>query len=107
MAFMARDIGARSIPVNFLDPRPGTPLEDRRALTPAYCLKALCMFRFVNPDREIRASGGREANLGSLQPLCLYPANSLFADGYLTTPGDAAPEVLKMIAELGMEAVPE
>lgn len=107
MAFTAREIGAVSIPVNFLNARPGTPLEGRPALSPARCLKILCLFRFVNPDREIRASAGREICLGALEPLCLYPANSLFADGYLTTPGRPSPAVLKMIADLGMEAVPE
>lgn len=105
MAFMAREIGAESIPINFLDPRPGTPLGDRPTPSPVRCLKALCLFRFVNPDKEIRAAGGREAVLGALQPFCLYPANSLFADGYLTTPGQSTPAVMKMIEDLGMEAV--
>jgi biotin synthase-like enzyme len=40
----------------------------------------LCMFRFVNPDKELRVGGGREINLRSLQPLSLYPANSLFVE---------------------------
>lgn len=104
MAFAA---DAESIPVNFLDPRPGTPLSDAPRLTPQRCLKVLCLFRFVHPRSEIRAAGGREANLGALEPLCLYPANSIFADGYLTTPGRASPAVMKMIADLGMEPVPE
>jgi biotin synthase len=107
MAFAAGAIEARSIPVNFLDPRPGTPLADRPKLTPERCLKILCLFRFVNPDREIRASAGREICLGERQSLCLLPANSLFADGYLTTPGQASPAVLEMIRGMGMEPAAE
>ena len=45
------------------------------------------MFRFVNPDKEIRVAGGREACLGHLQVLSLFPANSIFTKGYLTTLG--------------------
>jgi len=90
-----------SIPVNFLHPIPGTPLEGRRDLTPERCLKALCLFRFVNPTKEIRVAGGREFNLGDRQPLALYPANSLFVNGYLTTPGQAAADTHRMIEAHG------
>ena len=72
LAFSLRDLGADSIPVNFLDPRPGTRLEGLTRLRPVEALKALAMFRFVNPDREIRIAGGREAVLGSMQTLALY-----------------------------------
>ena len=61
------------------------------------------MFRFANPTREIRISGGRELHLGSLQPLGLYPANSIFVGDYLTTKGQAAEADYKMIEELGFE----
>ena len=87
LAFALRELDADSIPVNFLDPRPGTPLEGLTRLTPADCLRTLAMFRFVNPDREIRIAGGREACIGSLQVLSLYAANSMFTVGYLTTSG--------------------
>ena len=45
------------------------------------------MFRFVNPSRDIRVAGGREVNLRHLQALALWPANSIFVNGYLTTGG--------------------
>lgn len=103
LALALRELDVDSIPVNFLHPIPGTPLQDRRAPAPADCLKALCLFRFLNPSKEIRVAGGRERNLRSLQPLALYPANSIFMDGYLTTPGQAASDAHRMIEDLGFE----
>lgn len=87
LAFALRDMGADTIPVNFLDSRPGTPLERQPRMRPADCLRALAMFRFVHPARELCVAGGRESCLGPMQALALYPANSMFTDGYLTTPG--------------------
>lgn len=103
VAFALRDVGAESIPVNFLIPIPGTPLQDRRELDPRRCLRLLAMMRLVNPDREIRIAGGREVHLRSLQPLGLFAANSLFVGDYLTTAGQAPEEDYRMIADLGFE----
>ncbi len=103
LAYALRDLEVESIPVNFLDPRPGTPMGDLPRLTPAECLKTLAMMRFVNPTRDIRIAGGREVNLRSMQALALYPANSLFVDGYLTTPGAGAEHDLQMIRDAGFE----
>ena len=105
MAFDLQKLEVHSIPLNFLNPIDGTSLEQTTLLTPAYCLKALAMFRFVNPERELRIAGGRELNLGSLQPLGLYPANSIFIGDYLTTKGQAAAEDYQMIKDLGFEVV--
>jgi len=101
LALTLADLQVESIPVNFLDPRPGTPLAELERMAPADCLRALCMFRFVNPSREIRVAGGREVCLRHLQPLALYPANSMFTEGYLTTPGQGYTDDLAMIAEAG------
>jgi biotin synthase len=103
LAFAVREIGMDSIPINFLHPIKGTPMETHRMLTPAKCLKVLCLFRLLNPRSEIRAAGGRELNLGASQALALYPANSIFVEGYLTTPGQQAEEARRMIAEMGFE----
>jgi len=103
MAVELRELGVQSIPVNFLQAIQGTALEDKNELNPRYCLKVLAMFRLVCPDREIRIAGGREVHLGSLQPLGLYAANSIFVGDYLTTPGQAAESDYAMIAELGFE----
>jgi len=105
--FALRDSGADSIPVNFLLPIEGTPLAGHDpGLDPRYCLKALCMFRLACPEREIRLAAGREVHLGSLQPLALYPANSIFVADYLTEPGQAPEDDYRMIEELGFEIEP-
>ena len=100
-----RELNVESTPVNFLNSIDGTPLENRWDLTPQDCLRALCAARFALPSTEIRIAGGREVNLRTLQPLGLYPANSMFVSDYLTTPGQPAEEDRKMIADLGFEAV--
>jgi biotin synthase len=101
MAMHLREFRAESIPLNFLHPVDGTPLAGPTDLTPAKCLKALCMFRYVNPTSEIRIAGGRELHLRSLQPLGLYPANSIFVGDYLTTSGQPPEEDYRMIEDLG------
>ena len=101
LAFTLRALEVESIPVNFLDPRPGTPLGERARLTPQECLRILCMFRFVNPTRDIRIAGGREVNLRDLQALALWPANSLFVNGYLTTGGAGYERDVRMIEDAG------
>jgi biotin synthase len=101
LALELRALEVESIPVNFLDPRPGTPLGHAPRLSPQDCLRALAMMRFVNPSRDIRVAGGREVNLRHLQPLALYPANSMFVNGYLTTPGAGYEADIRMIADLG------
>ncbi len=100
-----REIGVESIPVNFLHAIPGTPLENTHVLNPRYCLKVLCLMRLANPTTEIRIAGGREVNLRSLQPLGLYPANSLFVSDYLTTKGQPAEDDYRMVDDLGFEIV--
>lgn len=103
MAFALKDLDADSIPVNFLHPIKGTKLEELNELTPLLCLKILSLFRFVNPSKEIRISGGREYNLRSLQNLGLFIANSIFVGDYLTTAGQGAKEDLQLIEDLGFE----
>ncbi|GEN83526.1 biotin synthase [Sporosarcina luteola] len=103
MARSLHEMDADSIPVNFLHAVDGTPLEGTDELTPRYCLKVLCLFRFMNPTKEIRISGGRELNLRSLQPLGLYPANSIFIGDYLTTAGQEGDRDRQMLEDLGFE----
>jgi biotin synthase len=101
MAFALRGLGVESIPVNFLNPIDGTPLAGVRRLTPRDCLRALCMFRLANPASELRIAGGRELHLGTLQPLGLYPANSIFVGDYLTTKGQPPEHDYRMIEQMG------
>ena len=106
MAFALRELAVHSVPVNFLHPIDGTPLAGQRDLTPRSCLKALAMFRFALPDRELRIAGGREMHLRSLQPLGLYAANSLFVGDYLTTKGQLPEADYQLIRDLGFEVAP-
>lgn len=103
MAYSLKALDADSIPVNFLHAIEGTPLQGVHELNPLYCLKVLALFRFINPTKEIRISGGREVNLRSLQPLGLYAANSIFVGDYLTTAGQEENEDYKMLRDLGFE----
>lgn len=103
MARALKALDADSIPINFLHAIDGTLLEGTNELNPTYCLKVLCLFRFINPSKEIRISGGREINLRSLQPLGLYPANSIFIGDYLTTRGQEGLSDHQMIEDLGFQ----
>ncbi|MFC2946873.1 biotin synthase BioB [Virgibacillus sediminis] len=103
MATALKQLDADSIPVNFLHAMEGTLLEGTDELNPLYCLKVLSLFRFINPTKEIRISGGREVNLRSLQPLGLYAANSIFIGDYLTTAGQEGTKDHQMLKDLGFE----
>ena len=103
LALALREVGADSIPLNFLDPRPGTALEMRPRISAMDALRTLALFRFANPDRELRVAGGREACLGPLQALALYPANSIFTVGYLTTGGQGYTADLALIEAAGFQ----
>jgi biotin synthase len=91
--------------VNFLLPFDGTPVKAPDDLTPDYCVRVLCLFRFLNPRAEVRISAGRELHLRSLQSLALYPANSLFLEGYLNAKGGKARDTLQMIRDAGFDIV--
>ena len=103
MANSLKVLNADSIPVNFLNAIDGTPLEGTDELDPRYCLKVLSLMRYINPTKEIRISGGREVNLRSLQPLGLYPANSIFVGDYLTTEGQESSADLLLIKDMGFD----
>ncbi|MBI4322909.1 MAG: biotin synthase BioB, partial [Candidatus Omnitrophica bacterium] len=103
LAYALRELAVDSLPVNFLHPIEGTPMGSYGFLNPTRCLKVLCLFRFLNPKADLRAAGGREVNLRSVQALALYPANSIFVEGYLTTPGQQAQEAHRMIEDMGFE----
>ena len=101
LAFALRELKADSIPLNFLDPRPGSRFESCKRIQPAEALRSLAMFRLVNPDHEIRVAGGREACLGAMQVLALFVADSMFTVGYLTTEGQGYQTDIAMIQAAG------
>lgn len=98
-----RDVAPESIPINFLIPIEGTPLQEADYLSPNQCLRELALARFLNPAAEIRIAGGREVNLRSMQAMGLYAANSIFVEGYLTEPGQRNEDARLMIEDLGFE----
>ena len=104
LALELKELGVDSIPLNFLQPIPGTPLEKCRHLTPETCLRIIAMFRLVLPDKDIVVCGGREYNLRELQPLIFWAgANGILTGNYLTTPGRDTGTDLKMLEDLGFE----
>jgi biotin synthase len=103
VAFSLRELEVPSIPVNFLIPIEGNPVRSDGSLTPERALRVLAVMRLVNPRAEVRVSAGREGHLRALGALALWPANSLFVEGYLTTRGDAVNETYRMIEDAGFE----
>ena len=104
LAFALRDLDVDSVPVNFLDPRPGTPLAGRAAdrRRPTRCARCACSASSI-PRTDLRVAGGREVTLRSLQAMALYPANSIFTQGYLTTGGATPRADHQMILDAGFE----
>jgi biotin synthase len=91
------------VPINLLDPRPGTPLGDRDVLTAREALQAIALFRLVLPSAWLRLAGGRERVLGELQAMGLYAgANALIIGNYLTTIGREPSEDVALLESLGM-----
>jgi biotin synthase len=103
LAYETRRLRIDSVPINFLHPIPGTPLEHERNLSPEKCLKAACLFRLLNPRAEVRAAGGRELNVGARQGDLLNAVNSIFVNGYLTTPGLDYMRTKEVIERSGFE----
>jgi biotin synthase len=102
LAYATRALKVDSIPVNFLYPIAG-PMGQKREFAPSKGPKTLCLMRFLNPGNEVRMSAGQELYLGGWGGLALYPANSIFVEGYLTTPGQQAQEARKLVEDAGFE----
>lgn len=97
-----RSLDVDSVPLNFLHPIAGTPLEGRCDLTPLDCLKVVAVARLMFPDREVRICGGREYNLRDLQSwILLAGIDGIMIGGYLTTGGRTIADDLAMIEDGG------
>ncbi|HEY5165191.1 MAG TPA: biotin synthase BioB [Acidimicrobiia bacterium] len=102
-AFELAALDPCEVPINFLDPRPGTPLADQALLSPREALQAIALFRLVLPRAWLRLAGGRELVLGELQSMGLLAgANALIVGNYLTTTGRGADEDRALLDALGM-----
>lgn len=103
LAATMRELDVDSVPINFLNPRPGTPLEGANNLTPLECLKIIALYRFMLPTKDIVICGGRQVNLRDMQCLIFAAgANGMMIGNYLTTFGRPPEEDLQMIRDLGL-----
>jgi biotin synthase len=102
-AFELAELAPCEVPINLLDPRPGTPMADASLLSPREALQAIALFRLVLPSAWIRLAGGREKVLGELQAMGLLAgANALIVGNYLTTTGRSADDDHALLDALGM-----
>lgn len=103
LAFELRELGPSWVPINFLNPRPGTPFENLKQISPFEAVKTISIFRLVLPDKIIMTAGGREVTLRDLQAMGLVAgANAMILGNYLTTPGRTPEEDLRMLDDLEM-----
>jgi biotin synthase len=92
------------VPLNFLNPRPGTPLADREPLDGADALRTVAAFRLAMPRTVLRFAGGREITLGDLgaRQGLLGGINAVIVGNYLTTLGRPADADIDLLGELQM-----
>ncbi|MCL5737014.1 MAG: biotin synthase BioB [Actinobacteria bacterium] len=103
-AFELKAMEVDSVPINFLNPRPGTPMFARPLMEPLEAVKYLAIFRLIMPEPIIRIAGGRAESLGELQSLGIEAGvDGLLIGNYLTTIGIDPDVDLKMLHELGFE----
>ena len=98
-----RDLEPAEVPINFLNPRPGTPLEGQELVDPMQAIRWIALFRLALPSVILRYAGGREVTLRELQAMGLTSGiNALIVGNYLTTLGRSPQEDLQMLQDLRM-----
>lgn len=103
LAFILRDIRPNAVPINFLNPIAGTPMENNNFLTAQDCLRIIAIYRLIMPEMDISVCGGREKNLADMQSWMYYAgANASMLGNYLTTSGRDAREDVDMLERLGL-----
>jgi biotin synthase len=101
-----QDLQPEEVPVNFLNPRAGTPFGDRSLVEPTEALRFVAMARLALPSALIRFAGGREVTLQGLQDLGMRSgASGLVLGNYLTTSGRQDVEDFAMLDRLGFEVL--
>ena len=101
-----QDLQPEEVPVNFLNPRPGTPFADRSLVEPTEALRFVAMARLALPHALIRFAGGREVTLQGLQDLGMRSgASGLVLGNYLTTSGRNDGDDFSMLDRLGFEVL--
>jgi len=105
MAMLIRELGVDMVPMNFLHPIEGTPLEKMSVMKPREILRLIALYRFILPRTGIKAAGGRALHLRDMQSWIFYAgATSIISGNYLTTAGRAVEDDLRMLNDLGFEA---
>jgi biotin synthase len=103
MAFQLAEIDPTSVPINLLNPRPGTKFGDRDHMDPIEAVKWIAIFRLILPDALFRLCGGRVENIGELQQLAVRAGiNGVMMGNFLTTLGNTPEEDRAMFEELGL-----
>ncbi|HQR28290.1 MAG TPA: biotin synthase BioB [Nocardioides sp.] len=104
LAAQLAELGPDEVPLNFLNPRPGTPFGDLPVMSSADALRAIAAFRLAMPRTLLRYAGGRELTLGDLgtREGLLGGVNAVIVGNYLTTLGRDAEEDLALLSELKM-----
>ncbi len=103
LAMELRELDVDSVPLNFLNPRPGTPLGELHELTAEDCLKIIALYRLVLPTKDLIVCGGRAVNLGERQTeIFRAGANGVMMGNYLTTAGRSADLDLDMLEAEGL-----
>jgi biotin synthase len=104
LAFALKEVGAYVVPINILNPIPGTPFEKNPPLPPMEVLKTIACFRFIMPRREIMMASGRTLFLRDMQSMVFAAgASGLMVGNYLTTLNQPAEKDLQMLKDLGLE----
>jgi biotin synthase len=98
-----REVDPAEVPLNFLNPRPGTPLGDSALVEPLDAIRWIALFRLALPEVILRYAGGREVTLGELQALGMTAGiNALIVGNYLTTLGRQPQQDIEMLRDLRM-----
>jgi biotin synthase len=106
LALELREIEPDLVPINFLNPRPNTPLAGVPMLSPFEAIRWIAIMRLLLPKAIIICAGGREAVLGDLGGLALIAgANGIISGNYLTTPGSLPEEDARMLEDIGMDVL--
>jgi biotin synthase len=104
LAFSLKEVGANVVPINILNPIPGTPFENLPPLPPMEVLKTIACFRFIMPKKEIMIAGGRTVNLRDMQCMVFTAgASALMVGNYLTTLNQPVEKDLQMLKDLGLD----
>lgn len=103
LALQLRELAVDTVPLNFLIPIPGTPLEHEQRLTAMECLKIIAVYRFLLPRQSLMVCGGRQVHLRDVQSWIFLAGASGFLIGhYLTTSGRSTAQDQQMLADLGI-----